>query len=98
MKRVFQNLLNGQPEQLDDAMFQKAMALNPNHPYGYQAWAESLLLRIQQSTAKEQRETLIDKALSKIEMALTIDPDQPNFIKIKNKLIELKNTRPKPRL
>jgi serine/threonine protein kinase len=94
----FQNLLNGQAEQLDDAMFQKAMALNPNHPYGYQAWAESLLLRIQQSTAKEQRDTLIDKALSKIDMALTIDPDHPDFIKLKNKLIGLKTTQPKPLL
>jgi serine/threonine protein kinase len=85
-----QHILNNQSFNDSNPLFESAIAINPKNPYGYHAWADSLLLHAQNQDSADTKAMIVDQGLEKIEMALKIDPENPRFIKTKETLHAMK--------
>jgi len=83
--KSFQHYLNNEAPASSNKLFEQAIAINPQNPYGYHDWAESLLLQAQHKGQSDA----INKGLDKIKLALNIDTENPKFKDTQNKLLRL---------
>lgn len=63
-----------------NAVFAALLASNPEHAYHAHAWAESLLIQAQSLSGEPQSQAL-DQALEQIGLALSVDPENPTFLR-----------------